>query len=125
MGKQLDNELNMYKRMKERGSANHPGRNAVRELLDSFDVEGPDGRHRCLVHPPLWESVLTFLRRNPIMRLPAPVLAVFLQRLFLALDFLHRECLIIHTGMYRVLPRLRSHVYMPPPPTPCHLFGLY
>ncbi|KAI1157405.1 kinase-like domain-containing protein [Nemania serpens] len=99
MGKQLDNELNMYKRMKERGSANHPGRNAVRELLDSFDVEGPDGRHRCLVHPPLWESVLTFLRRNPIMRLPAPVLAVFLQRLFLALDFLHRECLIIHTDI--------------------------
>ncbi|KAI1426304.1 serine threonine protein kinase, CMGC group [Xylaria sp. FL1777] len=99
MGEQLDNELNMYRRMKEKGSANHPGRSAVRELLDSFDIEGPDGRHRCLVHPPLWESMLTFLHRNPVVRLPVPVLAIVLQRLFLALDFLHRECLIIHTDL--------------------------
>ncbi|KAI1354392.1 serine threonine protein kinase, CMGC group [Xylaria sp. FL0043] len=99
MGRQLDNELNTYKRMKERGSGNHPGRAVVRELLDSFDIEGPDGQHRCLVHPPLFESVLTFLRRNPVERLPAPILAVVLHRLFLALDFLHRECAIIHTDI--------------------------
>ncbi|KAJ2987540.1 hypothetical protein NUW58_g4449 [Xylaria curta] len=99
MGRQLDNEVNMYKRMREKGSANHPGRSAVRELLDAFDVEGPDGQHRCLVHPPLWENMLTFLRRNPVMRLPAPVLAGVLQRLFLALDFLHSECSIIHTDI--------------------------
>ncbi|KAI1125820.1 serine threonine protein kinase, CMGC group [Nemania abortiva] len=99
MGEQLDNELNMYKRIKEKGSANHPGRRAVRELLDSFDIAGPDGQHRCLVHPPLWESMLTFLHRNPVMRLPVPVLAVLLHRLFLALDFLHRECMIIHTDI--------------------------
>ncbi|KAI1110818.1 serine threonine protein kinase, CMGC group [Nemania sp. NC0429] len=99
MGRQLDNELNVYKRMKERGSRNHPGRKSVRELLDSFDVEGPDGRHRCLVHPPLWDSVLTLLRRNPVMRLPPVILAVVLQRLFRALDFLHRECQIIHTDV--------------------------
>ncbi|GIJ87713.1 hypothetical protein Asppvi_006626 [Aspergillus pseudoviridinutans] len=65
MGQQLDDELKMYQRM-ERGSTSHPGRNAVRSLLDSFDVDGPDDKHRCLVHPPLWESVLTFLRRNPV-----------------------------------------------------------
>ncbi|GAW18733.1 hypothetical protein ANO14919_082150 [Xylariales sp. No.14919] len=99
MGGQLDNELNMYKRMKERGSRFHPGRSAVRELLDSFDVEGPDGQHRCLVHPPLWDSVLTFLHRNPVRRLPKPVLAGVLQYVFLALDFLHNECSIIHTDI--------------------------
>ncbi|KAH8195932.1 hypothetical protein TruAng_009911 [Truncatella angustata] len=64
MGKQVDNELNMYKRI-DKGSKNHPGRSAVRSLLDFFDVDGPEGQHRCLVHPPLWESVLTFLHRNP------------------------------------------------------------
>jgi serine/threonine-protein kinase SRPK3 len=99
MGEQLDHELKMYKRISS-SSTKHPGRGAVRELLDSFDVPGPDGCHRCLVHPPLWESVLTFLHRNPVRRLPAPVLAFVLRRLLLALDFLHTECQIIHTGAY-------------------------
>ncbi|KAI2617881.1 serine threonine protein kinase, CMGC group [Hypoxylon sp. NC1633] len=98
MGEQLNDELNVYKSI-ERGSRYHPGRNAVRTLLDSFDIDGPDGRHRCLVHPPLWESVLTFLHRNPVRRLPVPVVAFVLKRLFLALDFLHTECNIIHTDI--------------------------
>ncbi|PCG98365.1 Hypothetical protein PENO1_058310 [Penicillium occitanis (nom. inval.)] len=98
MGQQLDDELKMYKRM-EKASNKHLGRNAVRTLLDSFNINGPEGEHRCLVHPPLWESVLTFLHRNPIRRLPSPVLAFVLQRLFLALDYLHTECQIIHTDI--------------------------
>lgn len=97
MGQQLDRELQIYKRISS-SPAKHPGRSSVRELWDSFDVTGPDGCHRCLVHPPLWESVLTFLHRNPVRRLPVPVLAVVLRRLFLALDFLHTECQVIHTG---------------------------
>ncbi|RMD42214.1 hypothetical protein DV735_g2902, partial [Chaetothyriales sp. CBS 134920] len=98
MRHQLDNELQTYKRM-DRGSRSHPGRSAVRSLLDTFDIDGPEDKHRCLVHPPLWESVLTFLHRNPIRRLPAPVLDVLLKHLFMALDFLHTECQIIHTDI--------------------------
>jgi len=45
------------------------------------------------------ESVYDFLHRNPIQRLPPVVLAVTLRRLFLALDFLHKECQIIHTDI--------------------------
>ncbi|KAM5508252.1 magnesium ion transporter [Microsporum canis] len=98
MGQQVDDELKMYKRM-ERASKYHPGRNAVRSLLDSFNIDGPEEKHRCLVHPPLWENVLTFLHRNPIRRLPSPILAVVLHRLFLGLDYLHTECQIIHTDI--------------------------
>lgn len=98
VGEQLDHELTMYKRI-SRSLTKHPGRSAVRGLLDSFYVTGPDGCHGCLVHPPLWESVLTFLHRNPVRRLPVPVLAFVLRRLFLALDFLHTECQIIHTDI--------------------------
>ncbi|KAK3307672.1 kinase-like domain-containing protein [Chaetomium strumarium] len=98
LGTQVDHELSMYRRISA-ASTRHPGRGSVRELLDSFEVTGPDGSHRCLVHPPLWESVLTFLHRNPVRRLPAPVLAVVLRRLFLALDFLHTDCKIIHTDI--------------------------
>lgn len=97
MGDQLDDEVNTYKQM-ESGSRNHPGRLAVRSLLDSFDVDGPKGQHRCLVHPPLWESFLTFLHRNPIRRLPIAIVVPTLRRVFEALDFLHTECKIIHTG---------------------------
>ncbi|KAH9885146.1 serine threonine protein kinase, CMGC group [Xylariomycetidae sp. FL2044] len=98
MGKQLEHELSIYRRISA-SVAKHPGRDAVRNLLDSFDISGPHGSHRCLVHPPLWESTLTFLHRNPIRRLPSPVLRVILRRLFLALDFLHAECRIIHTDI--------------------------
>ncbi|KAL4957519.1 kinase-like domain-containing protein [Aspergillus filifer] len=54
-------------------------------------------QHHCLVHPPLFESVLTFLRRNPVGRLPSAVLAFVTYRVFMALDFLHNECHVIHT----------------------------
>ncbi|RHZ53664.1 uncharacterized protein CDV56_106989 [Aspergillus thermomutatus] len=80
MGQQLDDELQMYKRIK-RGSENHPGRNAVRSLLDSFDVElnGPRTNIDAL-------CILHFL-------------AFVLKRLFLALDYLHTECQIIHADI--------------------------
>ncbi|EZF23002.1 CMGC/SRPK protein kinase [Trichophyton rubrum D6] len=98
MGQQLDDELRMYKRM-EKASRSHPGRNAVRSLIDSFDINGSEEKHKCLVHPPLWENLLTFLHRNPVRRLPPPLLACVLQRLFSALDYLHTECRIIHTDI--------------------------
>jgi serine/threonine-protein kinase SRPK3 len=101
MGQHVDNELKMYSRIAQppKRSRNHPGRAAVRTLLDSFDVQGPEDKHRCLVHAPLWQSVLAFLRCNPVERLPAAVLAAVLQRVFVALDYLHAECQIIHTGL--------------------------
>ncbi|OAA43706.1 serine threonine protein kinase, CMGC group [Metarhizium rileyi] len=98
MGNQVDDELNIYKRIGA-GPKSHPGSSAVRTLIDSFDVAGPNGSHRCLVHPPLFESVITFLWRNPVRRLPVPILAVVLRELFYALDFLHTECKIIHTDI--------------------------
>lgn len=102
MGDQLDDEINIYKRI-DGGPKKHPGYSAIRSLLDSFDIDGPAGKHRCLVHPPLFESVLTFLHRNPVRRLPVPIVAFVLKRLFLALDFLHTGCQIIHTGNYTKL----------------------
>ena len=100
MGQQLEDELNIYRRMAEAASCGHPGRIAVRPLLDCFDVKGPDGLHGCLIHPPLWDSVLALLHRNPVRRLPAEVLAVILKYLFQALDFLHTECHVAHAGTY-------------------------
>ncbi|KAJ5332974.1 uncharacterized protein N7506_006757 [Penicillium brevicompactum] len=98
MGQHVDNELEMYNHV-ERSSMAHPGRDVIRKLLDIFDIVGPQDKHRCLVHTPLWEIVLAFLRRNPVERLPSPVIAVVLHRLFLAMDYLHTECHIAHTDI--------------------------
>ncbi|PGH34369.1 CMGC/SRPK protein kinase [[Emmonsia] crescens] len=98
MGQRVDDELKMYRCM-DQSPKGHPGRDAIRTLLDAFYINGPEDKHQCLVHPPLWESVLTFLRRNPVERLPSAVIAFVLHRLFLALDYLHTECKIIHTDI--------------------------
>lgn len=98
MGQHVDNELNMYRHMKQ-SKTTHPGYDSIRKLLDTFFIDGPQDKHRCLVHPPLWENVLAFLRRNPVERLPSSILAATLHRLFLALDYLHTECQITHTGL--------------------------
>lgn len=95
-GGDLLREVSAYRRL-EQGPKSHLGRQAVRTLLDSFNIIGPDGEHQCLVHPPLWDSVKTFLARNPVGRLPTPVLAVVLRQVLLALDYA-RECQVIHTG---------------------------
>jgi serine/threonine-protein kinase SRPK3 len=96
--KHLNNELEIYQRI-ARGPKRHPGRQAIRSLHDSFDINGSKEAHRCLVHPPLGDNLSTFLRRNPVQKLPKPILAFVLYHLFLALDYLHRECQIIHTGL--------------------------
>ncbi|KAG6215641.1 hypothetical protein E4U34_005568 [Claviceps purpurea] len=98
MVRSLDNEINAYKRI-ENSSIKHPGRSAVRALLDSFHVDGPHGSHQCLVHPPLWDSVFGFRHRNPMRRFPGQIMALVLERLFQALDLLHQECHIAHTDI--------------------------
>lgn len=99
MGNQVDDETRIYDRIRT-ATRFHRGRSAVRSLLDSFDITGPYSQHRCLVHTPLWESVAVFLQRNPVHRLPKPVLAFTLRRLFEGLDYLHTECNVIHTGKF-------------------------
>ncbi|KAJ7151047.1 kinase-like domain-containing protein [Mycena filopes] len=90
-------ELLAYERL-DRGPKSHLGRLAVRTVLNTFTISGPDDEHQCLVHPPLWDDMSAFLKRNPIGRLPVPVLAIMLQQVFRALDYA-RECRIIHTDI--------------------------
>jgi serine/threonine-protein kinase SRPK3 len=99
LGDELDTELDVYRRI-SKAPEHHPGRSAVRSLLDSFELNTSTGKsHRCLVHTPLWESALNLKHRNPIRRLPQPIIAFLLKRLFLALDFLHQECHVVHTDI--------------------------
>lgn len=87
------NEGRIYARMPE---SKHPGRKAIRPLIDSFDAQGPEDVHPCLVHPVLFEDLYAFTEKGG--RMPLTMTAAILQQVFLALDYLHTECGVIHTG---------------------------
>jgi serine/threonine protein kinase len=98
MGEALNTELEVFRRIAN-SPKRHAGRSAVRSLLDTFHVDGPDGRHACLVHPPLWDSLLNVRHRNDVGKFPAEVLAFVLKRVFHALALLHEECHVAHTDI--------------------------
>ena len=95
-------EIDVYKHLMSVHSK-HPGRDYIRNALDAFVIEGPNGEHHCLVHEPMLETAQELLRRNPRHRFTQNLLRVFLQRLLYALDYLHTEAHLIHTGMLLLL----------------------
>lgn len=34
----------------------HPGKDLVRRVLDSFEINGPNGNHKCMLYQPLGMS---------------------------------------------------------------------
>lgn len=74
------------------------GRQHVRQLRDSFTVEGPHGAHTCLVHDPLGMSLAQVMRKLSSQLLEREVLRYFLRRIIGALGFLHEQAKVIHSG---------------------------
>jgi serine/threonine-protein kinase SRPK3 len=75
------------------GPSRNPGRANIITLMDSFEVSSIHGRHLCLVH----EAMGIFPKIGG-QGLPVPLVKVVVKQLLLALDFLHRECQVVHTG---------------------------
>lgn len=90
-------ELRIYKQMNE-VETNYPGRNFIRKLLDHFDIEGPHGRHVCLVHEPHGTSADFLVKMFPGHAMTLDDMKPGIRQLLIALDFLHSECHITHTG---------------------------
>ncbi|OJZ91405.1 hypothetical protein ASPFODRAFT_41845 [Aspergillus luchuensis CBS 106.47] len=92
-----DREWRVYEHL-TRVDSSHPGQSLIRELYDSFDLQGPGGTHRCLVLQPMTMTLLEMLRLNP-RPFDLPLLKMTVKRLLLALDFLHSEADVIHTDL--------------------------
>lgn len=90
-----DRELKVYKHLAA-VQTSHPGRVLIRELHDSFDIQGPYGKHNCLVLQPMYMTILEMMRLNP-KPFDLPLLKMTVKRLLLALDFLH-TAEVVHTG---------------------------
>lgn len=90
-------ELRVYEHLARVESA-HSGQSLVRELYDAFELDGPAGKHQCLVQQPMHMTVLELMRLNP-KPFNLPLLKITLRRVLSALDFLHTEAQVVHTGM--------------------------
>ncbi|KAJ5352047.1 hypothetical protein N7452_001021 [Penicillium brevicompactum] len=66
------NEFEIYKQLSK--NSQHPGREHVREALDSFTLSRPGGDHHCLVQKPLWESLHDLHYVMPHARLEVDIL---------------------------------------------------
>ncbi|BAE58832.1 unnamed protein product [Aspergillus oryzae RIB40] len=95
-----DREFRAYEHLAKVDSS-HPGQSLIRELYDSFDLQGPDGTHRCLVLQPMHMTLLEMRGLNP-RPFNLPLLKMTVMRLLLALDFLHAEAEVIHTDLKTV-----------------------
>jgi serine/threonine-protein kinase SRPK3 len=90
----LSDELGLLQSIRDLAAeSKNPGKSHIVTLIDSFEVSSTHGRHLCLVQEPLG----IFPKVNS-PGLPVPLVKVVAKQLLLALDFLHRECHVIHTG---------------------------
>jgi serine/threonine-protein kinase SRPK3 len=81
------------------GKSRNPGRAHVITLIDSFEVSCTQGSHLCLVH-----AAMGKLPKVGGLGLSLPLVKVVATQLLMALDFLHRECRIVHTGAFLYTP---------------------
>ncbi|KAJ4386089.1 serine/threonine protein kinase, CMGC [Gnomoniopsis smithogilvyi] len=77
----------------------HPGRKHVVSLLDSFEHKGPNGTHVCMVFEVLGENLLGLIKKWNHRGIPMPLVKQITKQVLLGLDYLHRECGIIHTDL--------------------------
>ena len=77
----------------------HPGRKHVVSLLDSFEHKGPNGIHVCMVFEVLGENLLGLIKRWNHRGIPMPLVKQITKQVLLGLDYMHRECGIIHTDL--------------------------
>lgn len=92
-----ENELSTYKVLSN-GNPSHPGYGHVRTALSTFTIPRPKGDHQCLVQKPMWDSFQDLQNRNPTHRFTEELLKAGLSQILLALDYLHSECRLVHTG---------------------------
>lgn len=86
-----------------RTNQDHTGSTYVSHLVHSFEHEGPNGRHMCLVFKVMGETLATFKTWFPTHTIPNPLLQRFTSQLLQALDFAHK-CGVIHTGNRMLTP---------------------
>lgn len=99
-------ELKTYQKL-SRAKHSHRGFPFVRTALDNLKIPRIGGDHDCLIQQPMWGSLLDLLDGDTVNNgLPEKALKIVLKNVLSALDYLHTECNLIHTGT-----RTHSHLF--------------
>lgn len=77
----------------------HPGRRHCVSLLDHFKHRGPNGSHVCMVFEVLGENLLGLIKRYQHRGVPPHIVKQIAKQVLIGLDYMHRECGIIHTDL--------------------------
>ncbi|PMD18730.1 protein kinase [Hyaloscypha hepaticicola] len=91
-------------KLRVRAREHHPldmhGDNEIKiiDVLNSFEIAGPHGNHKCILYEPLGMSYTDFLRLLPESRFPKELVQQSIQLLLVSLDYLHR-CNVVHTDI--------------------------
>lgn len=91
-------EMSAYDHLNSRNVPDHAGAKLIRRALDSFQIASEKGTFGCLIHPPLGMSMHEFRTQLKARVLPESIVKLTLIHLLLALDYLHMEAGIVHTG---------------------------
>ncbi|KAI5476124.1 SFRS protein kinase [Pseudohyphozyma bogoriensis] len=91
-------EIKLLQRVVE-SNPDHPGRRHVVSLLDHFTHRGPNGSHVCMVFEVLGENLLGLIKRYHHRGVPEHICKQIAKQVLLGLDYMHRECGIIHTDL--------------------------
>jgi serine/threonine-protein kinase SRPK3 len=75
------------------------GREFVVELVDSFKHRGPHGTHVCMGFEVLGPNLLTLIRQYHHRGIPLDIVKRITKQVLMGLDYMHRECEIIHTDL--------------------------
>ncbi|KAH0284078.1 kinase-like protein [Aureobasidium namibiae CBS 147.97] len=89
-------ELAIYEHIKAL-SSDHHGRHRIRSLLDSFEIQGPHGRHICLVHEPLGISFEELRDLTADRVFDEDLIRQTFRPILQGFEFLHEEAQVIHT----------------------------
>lgn len=77
----------------------HPGKSLIARILDMFSIDGPNGRHRCLVSEPGMMTIAQAKDASYTRLFNLPVARAIAAQVIQAVDFLHHRG-IVHAGMY-------------------------
>lgn len=90
--------MSAYDHLNSLNVPDHAGAKLVRKALDSFQIASEKGTFGCLVHSPLGMSMHEFHTQLRAKVLPENIVKLTLMHLLLAVDYLHMEAGIVHTG---------------------------
>lgn len=97
---ELSGELAVLKHLRSIRT-NHVGSLLVRTMVDEFVLTRHEKKFQAVIHPPLAITLLAFRNMFPDKSLSIDLLRLVLRHVLLALDFMHTEAKVVHTGESR------------------------